>query len=91
MFPVYGCTPGAPGIKLPVCSQKREQQIRPMPQKRPAENNVPPEAMEVKNGPLEDVSKLTQAPPKAPVMTVLPVTTAIDLPNDSEELKEFLR
>lgn len=92
MFPVFGCTAAAPGIKLPMCSQKREQQIRPMPQKRPANDNVMPEAMDITNGPPhDDTSKLvTQPTPKIPTMPVLPVTTAMDLPNDSEELKEFL-
>jgi len=97
MFPVFGCTTATPGIKLPILSQKREQQIRPMPQKRPAENNLMPETMDTTNGPTHnDTTKhVTQPTPKTPTMAptvaVLPVTTAMDLPNDSEELKEFLR
>ena len=96
MFPaMFGCMPGGTtGLKLPAGALKREQQIRPMPQKRPAEAMMS-EALNMINGSHSDAVKVAVAQQSAmqtEAMAVQPViTAAMELPNDSVELKEFLR
>ena len=92
---MYGCMPGNTGLKLPAGGLKREQQqLRPMPQKRPAEAMMS-EALNMINGSHCDAAKVAatqQSALKTEAMAVHPVTTAaMELPNDSVELKEFLR